>query len=107
MIVIVVIALIAWMLAQRRARDMEMRRDAASAHRDEAQARSRTAAAAEAEAKEQAARAERARLEAEETAARATEQRQAAEEHETLADRIDPDVEVDESATTDTEERRP
>jgi hypothetical protein len=96
-IVIVGLALVAGLVSRRRSREMDMRRTAAEAHRQEALSRSRSAEAAKLEADEQAARAERAKLEAEDTAARASQERDHAREHLAMADEIDPDVDRSEA----------
>jgi hypothetical protein len=93
-------------MSRRRSREMDMRRTAAEAHRQEALSRSRSAEAAKLEADEKAARAERARLEAEDTAARASQERESAQEHMNMADEIDPDIdrsETEDAAPADTE----
>ena len=94
-VVVIVGLAVVWgvVSSRRRARQLEVRRDAAAAHRDEAEVRERSAESARLEAEEQAARAERERLEAEAKVAEADRERSKAEEHQTLADQIDPDVE--------------
>ena len=71
------VRIVAALVSRRRSQEMDMRRSAADAHRDEALSRSRSAEAAKLEADEKAARAERARLDAEDTAARARQEREA------------------------------
>ena len=90
--IVLVVVIAGAVASRRRARQLEVRRDAAAAHRDEAEVRERASESARLEAEEQAARAERERLEAEAKAAQADRERAEAEEHQTLADQIDPDV---------------
>jgi len=92
-IAVVILLAVGWMaFSKRRATEFDQRRDAASAHRDEAAERSRGAEQAGLAAQEQSARAERERLEAQEQAERAERERAAATQHETQAREIDPDV---------------
>jgi FtsZ-interacting cell division protein ZipA len=93
-VIAVIIALIVGVMAnaRRKERELDLRRDAAAAHRDEAGGRERSAREAELAAREQSVRAERQRIEAEAQADRAQQEREAAELHAAEARRIDPDL---------------
>jgi FtsZ-interacting cell division protein ZipA len=99
-IIVVIVVLIAGVMAnaRRKERELEVRRDAAAAHRDEAGERDRIARDAELASKEQSVRAERQRIEAEAQAERARQERSAADEHAAEARRIDPDVDESQDA---------
>jgi biopolymer transport protein ExbB/TolQ len=97
-IVILIVALAVLLIAgaiafsRRRTAQLEGRRTAAAAHRDEAVERSRSAEQADLAAHEQSARAERERLEAAALAEDAGQERVAAAQHREQARDIDPDI---------------
>jgi biopolymer transport protein ExbB/TolQ len=98
MTTVIIIALAVLLIAgaivfsRRRAGQLEARRTAAEAHRDEAAERSRSAEQAQLAAQEQSARAERERLEAAAQADHAGQERVAAAHHQQQAREIDPDT---------------
>lgn len=110
-IVLAVIALVAFLVVGRKARERkhETRRVEAGQHRDEAQVSSARAASREAEAEERAARAKGEQAKADEQATLARTEHQEAEDRHQHADKLDPDVDEDDEQARrqeGTQERR-